>query len=151
MQIDFSMEGMDELFAKIDKLKFTREEKAQVVEAGARVAEKKFRKAALEIKNPDLQEIVMDFKKSKGGRYVLPGHIYDGITHEYNQFMDGGTNVGFKSGYVTVAHWVDGGTYRQPGTFFFTRAAQDAEKDEEIRKAEAMIAADIFERKTNRM
>jgi len=148
MQIDFSEKGMDELFRKIDKLNFSRVEKANIVEAGARVAEKKIRRAAVGVENRELNNIIMDFKKSHGGRYVMPGHLYNGVTHQYNETAAGGTHVGFKNGYVTLAHWVDGGTFRQPATFFFTHAAQELEKDEEIRKAEAIIAADIFERKT---
>ena len=151
MQIDFSTEGMDELFHQIDNLNFSRKEKADIVEAGAQVAEQRFRKAARDVANSDLDKIVMDFKATKGGRYELPGHLYNGITHQYNQDIDGGTNVGFMKGYVTVAHWVDGGTYRQPAQFFFTRAAMAAETDEGIRKAEALVAADIFERKTRGM
>lgn len=151
MLIDFSTEGMDELFSKIDKMNFSRKEKADIVEAGAQVAEQRFRKAARDVANADLDKIVMDFKATKGGRYELPGHLYNGVTHQYNQYINGGTDVGFKSGYVTVAHWVDGGTYRQPAQFFFTKAAKAAETDEGIRKAEAFAAADIFERKVRMM
>lgn len=151
MQIDFSEQGMDEIFANIDNLQLSRKEKADIVEAGAQVAESIFRKAAREHANSDLDQVVMDFKASNGGRYVLPGHIYNGVTHQYNQDISGGTDVGFKSGYVTVAHWLDGGTYRQPATYFFSTAAKEAENDPRIRTAEALVAADIMERKSRGM
>lgn len=151
MQIDFSETGMDEIFAIIDNLQLSRKEKADIVEAGAQVAEGIFRKAAREKANANLDQIVMDFKASNGGRYVMPGHIYNGVTHEYNQNLDGGTNVGFKNGYVTAAHWLDGGTYRQPATYFFSTAAKQAESDPKIRLAESLVAADIMERKARGM
>ena len=64
MQIDFSDKGMDELFRKIDKLNFSRVEKANIVEAGARVAEKKIRRAAVGVENRELNNIIMDPKEN---------------------------------------------------------------------------------------
>lgn len=147
MQIKDDIQGMDEIFSTLDKIKPTRLEKATIVEAGAQIAERKLKEAASKVKNQKLDKIVMDFKKSHGGRYELSGHLDNGVTHKYNQYIDGGTDVGFMNGYVTVAHWVNDGTYRQPATNFLDAAGAQMIEDASIREAEAKAAEIIMKRK----
>lgn len=144
---DENIDGLDEMIANLESIPLSRKEKSIVVEAGAQVVQHDLTKATKDKMNPELNKIVMDFKKSHGGRYEYEGHLYQGLTHKPNEFMDGSTNVGFQKGYVTVAHWLDGGTYRQPATYFFTKALLDAERSKEVTKAQEIAMQEIMNKK----
>lgn len=147
--MDEDIEGLDELMLNLDKIKFGRKEKAAIVEAGAVLVEKKVTEDTKAKMNPELTKIVMDFKKSHGGRYEYQGHLYKGVTHKKNEFLDGSTNIGFQKGYVTVAHWLNDGTYQQPATYFLNRSFHGIEEDSngEIEKAQAEMATAILHTK----
>ena len=145
--MDDDIEGLEDTLAALDMIKFTRKEKSAVVEAGAKIAQEQLEKATEAKMNPELTKIVMDFKKSHGGRYEYQGHLYEGVTHKPNEFIDGSTNIGFQKGYVTVAHWLNKGTYQQPATFFLNQAFDAMENNEEITKAQEEAGAEIAKQK----
>lgn len=141
------IEGLDEMIQSLDAIKLSRDEKAQIVTAGAKVAEEQLRKDTKDMENKDLTKIVMDFKKSHGGRYEYKGHLYDGVIFKPNEFIDGSTNLGFRKGYVTVAHWLNTGTYRQPATFFLNRSFDRILNSTEVDAAQAEKTQEIFKLK----
>lgn len=141
------IEGLDEMIQSLDAIKLSRDEKAQIVTAGAKVAEEQLRKDTKDMENKDLTKIVMDFKKSHGGRYEYEGHLYEGVIFKPNEFIDGSTNLGFRKGYVTVAHWLNTGTYKQPATFFLNRSFDRILNSTEVDAAQAEKAQEIFKLK----
>lgn len=141
------IEGLDEMIRSLDAIKLSRDEKAQIVTAGAKVAEEQLRKDTKDMENKDLTKIVMDFKKSHGGRYEYKGHLYDGVIFKPNEFIDGSTNLGFRKGYITVAHWLNTGTYKQPATFFLNRSFDRIANSTEVDSAQAAKAQEIFKLK----
>lgn len=145
--MDDDIEGLEDTLASLDTIKFTRKEKSEVVEAGAKIAQEQLEKATKAKMNPELTKIVMDFKKSHGGRYEYQGHLYEGVTHKPNEFIDGSTNIGFQKGYVTVAHWLNNGTYQQPATFFLNQAFAEIQHNQEVTKAQEEAAAEIAKKK----
>lgn len=149
MDVDGDVEGFEGMLEAIDAFAFNREERSMVVEAGAKLAAKALEEKTREKENPELDKIVMDFKKSKGGYYVYDGHLYEGVTHKPNQYLDGGTDLGFQKGYVTVAHWLNDGTYRQPATYFLDRAFKEIQDDERIMNAQKSMVEKIIDAKTN--
>lgn len=145
---DEEIEGMNALFKNIDRVKMTRKEKSKVVEAGAKIVEDNLKKDTKEAKrNPATGKLIMDFKKSKGGRYEYQGVLEDGVTHKPNEFIDGSTNIGFKNGYVTIAHWFNDGTYRQPGTHFLDKSFAKSEESSAITAAQQAKAIEIINKK----
>lgn len=145
--MDDDIEGLDAVLQALDDIPFTRKEKADIVEAGAKIAREQVIAETKAMMNPELTKIVMDFKKSKGGRYEYEGHLYEGVTYKPDEFIDGSTNLGFRKGYVTVAHWLNDGTYRQPATFFLNHAFDNVIENKEVEKAQTERANEILTRK----
>jgi len=144
---EFDINGMDELLKSLDEIPLTRIEKSKIVEAGADVVKDNLIKNTKALKNDKLDKIVMDFKKAKGGRYEYQGHLYSGVTFMPNEYIDGSTDVGFQKGYITVAHWLNNGTYRQPATYFLTRTFDDMQHSEKVVEAQTQKAQEIIARK----
>lgn len=142
------IEGLQQMMNNLDKLKFSRKEKSKIVEAGAKIVESDLKKSTIQAKtHPATGEIIMDFKKSKGGYYKYAAKLEDGITHKPNQYIDGSTDIGFQKGFVTVAHWFNDGTYRQPGTYFMNKSFHDSIETGEVQKAQILKATSILNKK----
>lgn len=142
-----NIEGLDAMLRAIDEIQLTRDEKAQIVTAGAKVVEEQLRQDTKKMENKQLPNIIMDFKKSHGGRYEYKGHLYDGVIFKPNEFLDGSTNVGFRKGYVTVAHWLNTGTYKQPATFFLNHSFDAIKSNTAVDDAQALKTQEIFTKK----
>lgn len=149
MDVDGDVDGFESMIELIDSYNLNRDEKAMIVEAGAVLASKTLEEKTKEKENPELDKIVMNFKKSKGGYYEYDGHLSQGVTHKPNQHIDGGTDLGFKKGYVTVAHWLNDGTYRQPATYFLDKAFKDIQEDDKVIDAQKAMAMKIIDTKAN--
>ena len=149
MDVSGDVEGFESMLELVDSFNLNRDERAMIVEAGAKIASKTLTAKTKEKENPELDKIVMNFKKTKGGYYEYDGHLSEGVTHKPNQHVDGGTDLGFKKGYVTVAHWLNDGTYRQPATYFLDKAFKEIEDDNKVYDAEKTMALKIIDNKAN--
>lgn len=98
------IDGLEGLLEDFEKLNLTRSEKAEIVEAGAKVV-----KAALEVTTP-IDNNREPSKRSKP-------HLKNEIVFQPNEFSDGSTNVGFsKAGYYN--RFINEGHYTTYGRTF---------------------------------
>jgi len=114
--------GEDKLLRQLDKFKLSRKERSAIVEAAIPIAEKHL------YDSTPYDEFEDVHNKKLYGKSI--GHLRDHITHKPNQFIDGGTELGFEQKAYPIAVWTDWGTYRQPAQFWFEKSVETMPYDQ---------------------